>query len=162
MPGPKVLTPANFNKKNRKEKAKTELIQNKQKIITNTTTKNNTQQTKTKKQSPHTPHTEVLFFSKRGTSPSAKKQAHTTPNANKTPRYLNQLPELFTHLVRNGPNPRLQLKALAEASLEVLRAAEALEAASDHDADTLAEGFTLLHAAKTEKKIDTVRHQKND
>ena len=64
--------------------------------------------------------------------------------------------------MRNGPNPRLQLKALAEASLEVLRAAEALEAASDHDADTLAEGFTLLHAAKTEKKIDTVRHQKND
>ena len=69
---------------------------------------------------------------------------------------------MFSHLARTGLNARLQLETLAEASLEVLRAAEALEAASHHDGDTLAEGFTLLHAAKTEKKIDTVRHQKND
>lgn len=54
--------------------------------------------------------------------------------------------------MRNGLDPRLQLETLAESSLEVLRAAEALEASSDHDADALAEGLALLHAAGTEKK----------
>ena len=48
--------------------------------------------------------------------------------------------------MRDGSDPCLQLEALAEAGLEVLRAAEALQAAANHDADTLAEGFAFLHA----------------
>ena len=66
---------------------------------------------------------------------------------------------MFSHLARTGLNARLQLETLAEASLEVLRAAEALEAASHHDGDTLAEGFALLHAANTGTRIHgTTQH----
>ena len=57
-------------------------------------------------------------------------------------------------LVRDGLDACLQLKALAEASLEVLRGPEAPETASDHNADALAERLALFHAGNRTRRND--------
>lgn len=51
------------------------------------------------------------------------------------------------HRRRHGSRPSLELKPFPEARLEVLRAAEATHAPAYHDADALAKGLALLHAA---------------
>ena len=51
-----------------------------------------------------------------------------------------------THLVRDGGDPRLELEPLAEARLKVLRATQASQAPSNHDANALTQGLTLFHA----------------